>query len=141
MSASERELTHPSWHRQPEQRTSPRESLMSQMVRAQLIFDRRTPASGMPAWRDIEGESATRQVDARVGVGAGEFLLPEGAGQASVSVVQDDDAAAEEGSFAQELAARLQLARERVDSEQVHLAQVGTVATAYLGRPRLRLVK
>lgn len=141
MSISERELTHPSWHRAPEQRASPRESLMSQMVRAQLIFDRRTPASGMPAWRDIGDEAASRQVDARVGVGAGEFLLPEGAEETSVSVAEGVDAAVENGSFAQELAERLQLARERVEAEQVHLAQVGTVATAYLGRPKLRLIK
>ncbi|MCX5762921.1 MAG: hypothetical protein NTW72_15705 [Gemmatimonadetes bacterium] len=111
MSHSERELTHPSWRRASDDPTTPRESLMSQMVRAQLIFDRRTPAAGLPAWRDADGDVTPVERDATP--------VP----------------------FAQELAERLQLARDRVEAEQVHLAQVDTVAAAYLGHPQLRLVK
>lgn len=138
MSTSQRDLTHPSWHRALDTRTTPRESLMSQMVRAQLIFDRRTPASGMPVWRDAEGEVTPLQLDARVGDGVGNLLLPEGAETDGGAEAAPPDAPV---PFAQELADRLQLARERVEAEHVHLAEVGTVAAAYLFRSKLRLVK
>lgn len=133
MRHSSRELTHPSWHREPEPADAPRESLMGQMVRAQLFFDRRTPPNGLPAWRDADGEAVPVRVSARVGTGTAEFL--------------DDappvpaDAVMSSPTFAQELNERLRLAHERVAAEQVHLAQVDSVADAYLGRPSLRLVK
>lgn len=140
MNYSRRELTHPSWRREPEASPSPRESLMSQMVRAQLIFDRRTPSAGLPAWRDAEGEAAPVRLDARIGQGASEFLL------GGLAPIRDALPPArvidgEPTRFAEELAERLQLARDRVEAEQVHLTQVGTVAEAYLGRPNLRLIK
>lgn len=138
MSTSQRSLTHPSWHHALDAPATPRESLMSQMVRAQLIFDRRTPASGMPAWRDAEGDVTPIRLDARVGEGAAEFLQPEVADDSGESATLPTS---ESMSFAQELAVRLQLARDRVEAEQVHLAEVGTVAAAYLGRTKLRLVK
>lgn len=140
MSTSQRDLTHPSWHRALDTRTTPRESLMSQMVRAQLIFDRRTPASGMPVWRDAEGDVTPLRLDARVGDGVGELLLPEGA-DADGGAESAPPSSATPVLFAQELAERLQLARERVEAEHVHLAEVGTVAEAYLGRSKLRLIK
>lgn len=127
-------LTHPSWHRRDDQRSAPRESLMSQMVRAQLIFDRRTPAGGIPAWREVP-DTSPASVDIRV---EGDR---EATGEEEQSALPADAPAEARASFAQELAERLQLARERVEAEQHHLAQVGSVAAAYLGRPRLRLVK
>jgi hypothetical protein len=140
MSSSSRDLTHPSWHRSPEPALPPRESLMSQMVRAQLIFDRRTPPGGMPAWRDAEGDVTPIHVDQRIGGGAGEFLLGEALAE-GVLVPPPGMTPMESVCFAEELAERLQLARDRVEAEHVHLTQVGTVADAYLGRPSLRLVK
>jgi hypothetical protein len=141
MKSSERLLTHPSWRRESDSPASPRESLMSQMVRAQLIFDRSTPPSGLPAWRDAEGDvTPLVRLDTRVGHGASEFLVEEGAiprGEPYPEAVS----APEPVRFADELAERLQLARDRVEAEHVHLAHVGTVADAYLGRPNLRLVK
>jgi hypothetical protein len=138
MGASDRELTHPSWRRAVDDRIPPHESLMSQMVRAQLIFDRRTPAEGLPAWGGGAGDVAPLHLDAMVGLGAGEFLVPEaGESGAEPQIVTDEQPM----PFAQELAERLHLARERVDAEHQHLAQVGTVAASYLGRPKLRLLK
>ncbi len=127
MNSPERELTHPSWRRSTDEPAlTPRESLMSQMVRAQLIFDRRTPSAGLPAWRDEDGDVTPVHFEARVeGQVEGPFV-----GQPADPVL-----------FADELAARLQLARDRVEAEHVHLSQVGTVAEAYLGHPTLRLVK
>jgi hypothetical protein len=133
MSNPTRELTHPSWHRASDEAPlTPRESLMSQMVRAQLIFDRRTPPGGMPAWRDEDGETVPVKLSARVGAGVGEFL-EMGGGDATFI--------AEPSAFAAELNERLRLAQDRVAAEQVHLSQVDSVAGAYLGRPSLRLVK
>lgn len=137
-----RELTHPSWHREEDDpSTSRRESLLGQMVRAQLIFDRRTPPNGMPAWRDEDGEAVPVRISARVGTGAAEFL--EGAdGNAAVDVANPAaEVAPGQPSFAEELNERLRLAHERVVAEHVHLMQVDSVAGAYLGRPGLRLVK
>jgi hypothetical protein len=111
---------------------------MSQMVRAQLIFDRRSPASGLPAWRDADGDVLSIRLSAHVG--AGEFLLPGDTAASRVEWSANAEAPAPV-SFAQELEERLQLARERVEAEQVHLAEVDTVAAAYLGRSTLRLVK
>ena len=139
MSTSQRDLTHPSWHRALDTRTTPRESLMSQMVRAQLIFDRRTPASGMPVWRDAEGDVTLLRLDGRVGDEVGELLLPEPGGDGGAEKAVSPSVATV--PLAQELAERLQLARERVEAEHVHLAEVGTVAAAYLGRSKLRLIK
>lgn len=138
MSTSQRDLTHPSWHRALDAQATPRESLMSQMVRAQLIFDRRTPASGMPVWRDAEGDVTAVRLDARVGEGAGEFFRLAATDESGEPAPVP---APESVPFAQELADRLQLARDRVEAEQVHLAQVGTVAAEYLERTKLRLVK
>jgi len=140
MNTSERELTHPSWRRAADQPLPPRESLMSQMVRAQLIFDRRTPPGGMPAWRDDVGDVTPVHLDTKVGSGASEFL-PADTLIAGVESPATGTPAGEPARFAEELAQRLQLARDRVEAEHVHLAQVGTVAEAYLGRPNLRLVK
>ena len=137
MSTPQRDLTHPSWHRALDAQATPRESLMSQMVRAQLIFDRRTPASGLPAWRDAEGDVTPVRLDARIGEGASEFLLLADVEGAESTEVPSPGSV----PFAQELALRLQLARDRVEAEQVHLAEVGTVAAAYLGVHKLRLVK
>lgn len=141
---SKRELTHPSWRRQTDAEGSHRESLMSQMVRAQLIFDRRTPANGLPAWRDVDADASAVQpagrLDARIGIGAGEFLV-DGHSADGEEVVPAGPAGRDPVPFADELAERLQLARDRVEVEHVHLTQVGTVADAYLGRPNLRLVK
>ncbi|MDQ8154812.1 MAG: hypothetical protein P3B98_09120 [Gemmatimonadota bacterium] len=140
MHTSRRELTHPSWRRDPEPDGAPRESLMSQMVRAQLIFDRRTPPAGLPAWRDAEAEAMPVRLDARIGRGAGEFLVGAPIGdEAALPPVLS--LPGEPSRFAEELAERLQLAKDRVEAEHVHLTQVGTVADAYLGRPNLRLVK
>ena len=144
--SSERELTHPSWRRTTDHPSSPttRESLLGEMVRAQLIFDRRTPAGGLPAWRDTETDGSPVHLDARVGVGVSEFVVG-GEPAESVTATACDDVApsssVEPNRFADELAQRLQLARDRVEAEHVHLTQVGTVASAYLGRPNLRLVK
>jgi hypothetical protein len=113
---------------------------MSQMVRAQLIFDRRTPPAGLPAWRDADAEAMPVRLDARIGRGAGEFLVGDplaGPAEPAPAIRITGDPA----RFAEELAERLQLAKDRVEAEHVHLTQVGTVADAYLGRPNLRLVK
>lgn len=135
---SNRELTHPSWRRSTDQPTPPRESLMSQMVRAQLIFDRRTPPLGLPAWRDSDTGAVSGRLDARVGEGAADFLPRHAQDDSEETPPSDDE---EPSRFADELAERLQLARDRVEAEHVHLTQVGSVADAYLGRPILRLVK
>jgi hypothetical protein len=140
MNVTEPELTHPSWRRASEPDLPPRESLMSQMVRAQLIFDRRTPPQGMPMWRDADGDITPIHLDTRVGAGVGEFLIEDGPADGA-DVPTAGNATAEPTRFADELADRLQLACDRVEAEQVHLSQVGTVAEAYLGRPNLRLVK
>lgn len=138
MNFPDRELTHPSWRRATDQESTPRESLMSQMVRAQLIFDRRTPPQGLPAWRDAEGDATPVRPDTRISSEVGEFMKG-GANKADAGSLPS--AAGEPSRFAEELAERLQLARDRVEAEHAHLAQVGTVADAYLGRPNLRLVK
>jgi len=140
MNTPERELTHPSWRRESDDTTTPRESLMSQMVRAQLIFDRRTPHAGLPAWRDADGECAPVRLDTKVGVGVAEFLLA-GTSPAAGTPAPVAEPAGEPARFADELAERLQRARDRVEAEHEHLSHVGTVADAYLGRPNLRLVK
>lgn len=79
------------------------------------------------------------RVDKRVGVGAAEFMADltgyDGSGERTIGIAEQPT------PFAQELAERLQLARDRVEAEHDHLAQVGTVAAAYLGRPQLRLIK
>lgn len=133
MSNTNRELTHPSWRRAADEPTSsPRESLMSQMVRAQLIFDRRTPSAGLPAWRDEDGSAVPVHLSERVGSSAAEFMELGG---------DDATVIGEPSAFAVELNERLRWAQERVAAEQVHLQQVDSVAGAYLGRPALRLVK
>lgn len=131
-----RELTHPSWRRAPESDGAQRESLMSQMVRAQLIFDRRTPPGGLPVWRDLDGDGSPVRLDTRVGTGIADFLV-----KPDPAALPPELAEPEAPRFADELAERLQLARDRVEAEHVHLTHVETVADAYLGRPNLRLVK
>jgi hypothetical protein len=140
MNSTDRELTHPSWRRSSDADLPPRESLMSQIVRAQLIFDRRTPAGGLPMWRDADRDGLPVHFDTRVGAGVGE-LLAEEITVGGVELPLPEETSSASPRFAEELAERLQLARDRAEAEHVHLTQVGTVADAYLGRPNLRLVK
>ncbi|MBX9929269.1 MAG: hypothetical protein K2X99_10180 [Gemmatimonadaceae bacterium] len=111
------------------------ESFLSQLLRAQVMFDRHVPSGVAP--REIPVGTRER-IDTTVGAGVSEFVAIRPA------LVRTDDAPVvpARGSFARALHDRLIDAQDRLDVECHHLEQVGAVADEYARPwPRLRLVK
>jgi hypothetical protein len=111
------------------------ESFLSQLLRAQVMFDRHAPAGVAPRALALP---ARERIDTTVGAGVSEFVAVRPALVRSA----DSPALPARGSFARVLHDRLVEAQDRLDVECHHLEQVGAVADEYARPwPHLTLVK